>query len=163
MIVSPDGYDIMDTDFPPNSINRNNPMPSKYIQLYVHLVWSTWNRSPLITGSIENQLYASIAKKCRDLDCESIAIGGTEDHIHLLVNMHPNVSISQLVKEIKGSSSHLINHKLAPNEFFKWQGGYGAFTVSKDDLQKVRGYIKNQKKHHQEGGLVQAWEIPISE
>jgi putative transposase len=138
-------------------------MQSKYSQLYVHLTWSTWNRLPLINEQIESELYAAIAKKCRQLECEPVAIDGTEDHIHLLASLHPNISASQLVKDIKGSPSHLITHELAPDEFFKWQGGYGVFSVSKDDLQKVRAYIKNQKKHHQEGGLVQAWEIPISE
>jgi putative transposase len=138
-------------------------MPHKYAQLYVHIVWSTWNRMPFINESIQSELYAAIAKKCRQLECEPIAINGTEDHIHLLVSLHPNISASGLVKDIKGSSSHLMTHKIAPNEFFKWQGGYGVFSVSEGDLQKVRAYIKNQKKHHQEAGLVQAWEISISE
>jgi len=138
-------------------------VPSKYSQLYVHLVWSTWDRLPLIIESIESQLYAAIAKKCRQLECEPIIIGGIDDHIHLLVSLHPNISISQLMKHVKGSSSHLMKHKITPNEFFKWQGGYGAFSVSKDDVQKIRAYISNQKEHHQEGVLEQAWEIPTSE
>ena len=129
----------------------------------MHLVWSTWDRLPLINQQIEPQLYAAIAKKCRQLECEPVAIGGIEDHIHLLVSLHPNISISQLVKDVKGSSSHLMNHKIAPNEFFKWQGGYGAFSFSKDDLPKIRTYIDNQKEHHREGILEQAWEIPTSE
>jgi putative transposase len=138
-------------------------MPHKYAQLYVHIVWSTWNRMPFINESIQSELYAAIAKKCRQLECEPIAINGTEDHIHLLVSLHPNISASGLVKDIKGSSSHLMTHKIAPNEYFKWQGGYGVFSVSKDNLPKLRTYINNQKKHHQEEGLVQAWEISISE
>ena len=134
-------------------------MPHKYVQLYVHIVWSTWNRLPLINESIVSELYASIAKKCQQLECEPITINGTEDHIHLLVSLHSNISTSRLVKDIKGSSSHLITHKIAPNEFFKWQGGYGAFTVSKDDLTKVHSYISNQKEHHGKGILEQSWEI----
>jgi putative transposase len=141
----------------------NHPMPHKYTQLYVHVVWSTWNRLPLINEHIESELYSAIVKKCRQLECKPIAINGTEDHIHLLVSLHPKISTSRLVKDIKGSSSHLITHEIAPNEFFKWQGGFGVFSVSKGDLQKVRAYIKNQKNHHHEGGLLQAWEMTINE
>jgi REP element-mobilizing transposase RayT len=114
---------------------------------------------PLISEHIETELYAAIAKKCRQLECEPIAIGGTDDHIHLLVSLHTNISVSQLVKDVKGSSSHLINHKIRPNESFKWQGGYGVFSVSNEALPKICTYIKNQKEHHRENKLENDWEI----
>ncbi|OGO16168.1 MAG: transposase [Chloroflexi bacterium RBG_16_48_8] len=135
-------------------------MRTPFTQLYIHLVWSTWDRLPLINEAYQPRLFTAIAKKCRQLNCEPIAIGGIEDHIHLLVRINPAISIADLVKGVKGSSSHLMSHEITPDDFFKWQGGYGAFTVSKDDLQKICAYINNQKVHHREGILEQAWEFP---
>jgi len=133
-------------------------MRTPYTQLYVHLTWSTWDRLPLITKIIHSRLYASIAKKCRQLKCEPLAIGGMEDHVHLLVRLHPTVAIATLVKEAKGTSSHLVTHELSPGEFFKRQGGYGAFTISKEDVLRLKTYIENQELHHAEGALQIHWE-----
>ncbi len=133
-------------------------MRTPYTQLYVHLTWSTWDRLPLITKIIQSRLYASIAKKCHQLKCEPLAIGGMEDHVHLLVRLHPAVAIATLIKEVKGTSSHLVTHELTPDEFFKWQGGYGAFTIRKEDVLRLKTYIENQEFHHAEGSLQVHWE-----
>lgn len=128
-------------------------MRTPYTQLYLHMIWATWDRLLLITPDIESQIYAAIATKCRELDCEPIAIGGMEDHVHLLTRFHTTVTVATLAKETKGASSHLVTHKLRPEEFFKWQGAYGAFTIRKSDVPQVREYIQNQKKHHADGIL----------
>jgi len=73
-------------------------MPHSYTHLYVHFVWATWNRAPLITPAVEPPLYACIAKECRDLKCDVIAIGGTEDHLHAFVRLHSTVSVAALAK-----------------------------------------------------------------
>lgn len=125
--------------------------------LYCHLVWATWERLPLITPEIEPLLYAAIAAKCRDLGAEPLAIGGLSDHVHLLVRFPRSLALATLIQEVKGASSHLVTHRLKPREFFKWQGGYGAFTVSLETLPAVRAYIQNQKKHHSEG----TWHIDL--
>ena len=133
-------------------------MRTPYTQLYVHLTWSTWDRISLINEIIQSRLYAAIAKKCRQLKCEPLAIDGMEDHVHLLVRLHPTVAIATLIKEVKGTSSHLVTHELTPGEFFKWQGGYGAFTIRKEDVLRLKAYIENQKLHHAEGALQIHWE-----
>ncbi|HFQ92530.1 MAG TPA: IS200/IS605 family transposase [Anaerolineae bacterium] len=133
-------------------------MRSPYTQLYVHIVWATWDRLPLITAAIESRLYASIAAKCRSLKCEPLAIGGIEDHVHLLTRFHTTITIAKLVKDVKGSSSHLVSHEIRPGEFFKWQGAYGAFTLRKSEVLQVKAYILNQKQHHAEGNVIEAWE-----
>ncbi len=133
-------------------------MRAPYTQLYVHLTWSTWDRLPLITEIIQPRLYASIANKCRQLKCKPLAIGGMEDHVHLLVRLHPTVAIATLVKEVKGTSSHLMTHEITPGEFFKWQGGYGAFTIRKEDVPRLKTYIENQELRHAEGSLQAYWE-----
>jgi putative transposase len=89
-------------------------MRSPYTQLFVHLIWSTWDRLPLIVPTLEPRLYAAIAEKCRELKCISIAIGGISDHVHLLVQLNPNTPVATLVKEVKGSSSHLVTHVIKP-------------------------------------------------
>jgi putative transposase len=136
---------------------RTSPR-APFTQLYVHLIWGTWDRLPLINEAIEPQLYAAIATKCRQLKCQPFAIGSVSDHIHLLVLLPPTICISDLVKEVKGSSSHLVTHKITPGEFFKWQGAYRAFTIRKEDVPRVKMYIQNQKQHHAEDRLLLEWE-----
>ena len=133
-------------------------MRSTYTELYVHLIWGTWDRLPLITADIEAKLYAAMHAKIQDLKCELEALGGIEQHVHVLVRLHPAVTISDLVKEIKGSSSHFMTHVLAPNGFFKWQGSYSAFTLRKSDAPQLIAYIDNQKQHHLSDTTIAAWE-----
>ncbi len=128
-------------------------MREPYTQLYVHLVWATWDRLPLITSAIEPRLYAAIAEKCRELKCLPIAIGGIEEHVHVLTRFHTTVAIATLAKEIKGSTSHLITHVMKPDGEFKWQGAYGAFTIRKSEVASVKAYVENQKKHHAENRI----------
>ena len=134
------------------------PLRAPFTQLYVHLIWSTWDRLPLISESIRPRLHAAIATKCRQLRCEPMAIGSVADHIHVLVSLHPTVCVSNLTKEVKGASSHLVTHVITPSEFFKWQGAYRAFTIRKEDVPGVREYIQNQKQHHAENRLLSDWE-----
>jgi putative transposase len=126
---------------------------SSYSQLYVHCVWATWDRQPLITPEIEPRLYDAMEAKCRALGCRPLAIGGMPDHVHLLIGFMPTIPIARLVGEIKGSSSHLITHVVAPGKGFKWQGSYSAFSVSKRGVRAVERYIRNQKAHHTGGRL----------
>ena len=113
---------------------------------------------PLIAPNVEWRVYDSIVVKCRELECEAIAIGGTEDHIHLLVQLAPVTSVAGLVQEVKGASSHLMTHQLTPNTFFRWQTSYGALIVDKPGLPRLESYIKHQKTHHQQGRLMPQWE-----
>jgi REP element-mobilizing transposase RayT len=133
-----------------------------YTQLYIHLVWSTWDRLPLISPAIEPGLYRAIEAKCVALGCHPLALGGVTDHVHLLVSLSPTISISRLVGEIKGASSHFITAELQPGEFFRWQGSYGAFTVSHTALDQVRSYILNQKRRHEYGLTIPEFE-PLHE
>ena len=126
-------------------------MREPWTELYLHLVWATWDRLPLIKAPLVQPVYACIQEECRKLKCESIAIGGIEDHVHLLARVHPTVCASDLVKQVKGSSSHLVTHRLPSGEPFKWQGAYGAFSVSKSDVLTIRRYILNQEQHHRLG------------
>jgi putative transposase len=128
-------------------------MRAPYTQLYVHLVWATWDRLSLVTEVLEQNVYAAIQAKCEEIKSPCLAIGGMPDHVHLLVRLNAAVSVAELVKGVKGNSSHLVANMIQPGEFFKWQGGYGAFTLAKEYVPVVTAYIERQKQHHAEGEL----------
>ena len=115
--------------------------------VYVHLVWGTWDRLPLLVGEAKDAVYSCIHTECAEMKTEVLALGGIEDHVHLLVKIPPTVSISSLVKQVKGSSSHLASHARGV-DFFKWQGSYDASSVSPAMLNQVMLYIQNQEHHH---------------
>ena len=134
-------------------------MRAPYTQLYLHMIWATWDRLPLLTDDIEQRVYAAIAAKCKAMKCVPLAINGVEDHLHLLMRFHTTVAVAKIAKEVKGASSHLVTHEIKPGEFFKWQGGYSAFTIRKSDVAVVQAYIENQKQHHADNDLRTAWEL----
>ena len=138
-------------------------MREPYTQLYVHLVWSTWDRLPLLSEALKAAVYACIKEECADLKGEALAVGGTADHVHLLARVSSTVSIATLVKQAKGSTSHLITHRLQHSDGFKWQGAYGAFSVSKSLVSRVRSYILRQEEHHREGTTDRDLEIAWDE
>jgi putative transposase len=128
-------------------------------RLFYHLVWSTHQRSPLITPDKEPQLYGYIIAKVDKLGCVFHAIGGVSDHVHLVVSIPPKISISDFVRQIKGSSSHFFNHCLtSPDEPFKWQDEYGVFSLGNKQLEQAIAYVNNQKQHHAEGTIMAALE-----
>jgi putative transposase len=134
-------------------------MRGNFTQLYLHYVWATWDRLPLIIPEIQESVYAAIIRECEQLKCTVIAIGGVEDHVHLLTGFPPTVSVSEMIKQIKGSSSHFVNYEVKRGDFFKWQGSYGAFTVSQDAIDNVANYIRNQARHHSEKSIIPLWEL----
>jgi putative transposase len=121
-------------------------MRKPFTKLYLHLVWSTWDRAPLITPELLEAVDRCIRGECAKLGVEVMAFGGVADHVHLLVRFPTTVSIAELVKQVKGSSSHLANQRLRVP--FKWQGRYGAFTVSPSHVPRIRDYVLNQERHH---------------
>ena len=128
-------------------------MREPYHQLHVHLIWATWDRLPVLTKERQERVYACIQAECNALKAEVLAIGGVADHVHVLVRIPPTLAISLVVKQIKGASSHLATHEIDPANFFKWQGGYIAFAVSKSLVPTVRAYILNQEAHHRDKTL----------
>ena len=128
------------------------------LALYLHLVWATWDRQPLVALEIERRVYRNIESEARGMGCTVLALNGMPDHVHLAVSFPTTITIADLVKQVKGVSSHFVNETLKPDFEFKWQGSYGAFTVSRWDVDKVINYIKRQKEHHQLGELYPEWE-----
>ncbi len=132
-------------------------MRSPYTQLYLHLVWSTWDRYPYLADlDLRRRVYECINAECTSLRADVLAIGGVDDHVHVLVRLPATIAPADLVKRIKGASSHMVNYDVGSRDYFKWQGGYGAFTVSKRHVPLVRNYVVNQEEHHRDKRL---WEI----
>lgn len=122
-------------------------MSATYTNLLYHLVFSTKGRIPLITDEIREPLYQYIGGIVRSEGGALLEIGGIEDHIHLLVRLKPTLALSDAVRLIKSNSSKWLNDGSYVRDF-RWQTGYGAFTVSKSMMESVRRYIRNQPEHH---------------
>ncbi|HEY3266176.1 MAG TPA: transposase [Armatimonadota bacterium] len=125
-------------------------MPGVRPEVYVHFVWATWDRQPLIAPATEELLYACMVTECRRLGAEPFAIGGTEDHVHLLARLPMTASGAHLMNQVKGVSAHLATHELRC-EGFSWQGGYGAFSVCPRCVETTMEYIRDQRQHHATG------------
>jgi len=133
------------------------------VAVYVHVAWGTWDRLPLLEGELERRVHRAIAAKCVELGAEVIALGGVEDHIHLLARLPATLALARLIGEVKGASSHLATHDIhTDGQFFKWQGAYGAASVSPRALNDVSAYIANQKAHHRAQSLIPEWEPHVA-
>jgi putative transposase len=125
-----------------------------YVRVYVHVVFSTKNREPFLNShSLRKTVFRHIketaAMKGIRMDC----INGWKDHLHCLVSLQCEQSISKVVKDIKGESSHWINKNCLTESHFSWQTEYYAAGVSDSDLKRVRKYIYNQESHHLDSGF----------
>ena len=114
-----------------------------YWRLFYHLVWTTKYRQPDISSSLETKLYPFLIAKALSLECEVDAINGVEDHIHIVLSIPPNLSISDVVQHLKGASSHEFPELL-------WQRGYGALSLGEKQRSIAVAYVQNQKSHHAE-------------
>lgn len=134
--------------FMPFRALRGN-MSHTYYKIWIHVVWGTKNRQPLMAKQVRNEIFQHIEKKAKDEGYRLDAINGVADHIHCLISLQPKHSISEVVNKLKGESSHWINHERIIPGRFVWQGGFAAFSVGESQVDRVRAYIRNQEKHHQ--------------
>ena len=123
-------------------------MSHSFNNIWVHLVFTTKQREPFITADFEDRLFRFLKDQLIEMGCYVEAINGVPDHIHILIKLSPTKSISEVTKQIKGSSSFWINDKKLTKQKFGWQTGYGSFSVSEFYVKKIKKYIQNQKEHH---------------
>jgi len=120
-------------------------MPHTYTQNYLHIVFSTKERWKLISKEFQPKLWSYMAGIGRNHDFLVLANGGMEDHAHLLIQLPASLALSKAVQLLKGNSSRWINEH---GDEFAWQEGYGAFSVSASNVDRVKRYIANQEAHH---------------
>jgi putative transposase len=115
---------------------------------YLHIVFSTKLRAPLIHPPFDNELYSYLGGVCKNMECQPIKIGGHTDHVHILCMLSKKITLMKLIEELKSHSSKWIKTKDKSLENFYWQDGYGAFSVTPSEVDKVIAYIANQNEHH---------------
>lgn len=116
-------------------------MANTYTSLYYHVIFSTKNRVDYLKPEIESRVWSYIGGIARHHRMTALQVGGIEDHIHALVMAPPTLSPSQIAQYLKGDSSMWIHEEFPDLRDFGWQDGYGAFTVSKSNLDEVIRYI----------------------
>ena len=123
-------------------------MADTYSILHIQIVFAVKGRQNLISKKWKDEIYKYITGIVSNQKQKLIAINGMPDHIHILVGIKPNISLSDLVRDIKSSSSKFINEQKWINGKFEWQKGFGAFSYGHSQLSNVIKYIENQEEHH---------------
>ncbi len=124
-------------------------MPQSLSNVLVHVVFSTKHRRPFLRLPEHRDTIAGyVVGILKNIHCPSLIIGGTEDHVHLLCNLHRTIAVAQLVEEVKTGSSARIKEEGLDLRDFYWQNGYGAFSVSQSHVDQVKAYIAGQAEHH---------------
>lgn len=123
-------------------------MGQSLVKNYIHLIFSTKHRKPLIRPPAEDELHAYLGGICKRLECHPIKIGGYTDHVHILCMLSKKIPLAKLLEEVKSHSSKWIKTKSDKLKQFYWQDGYGAFSVNPSEVDIVIQYIANQKEHH---------------
>ena len=138
-------------------------MANTYTQMHMQFVFAVKHREGSIHPIWKNELYKYITGVVQNYGHKMICINGMTDHIHILVGMRPTQSVSELLKEIKGSSSKWINDKKLVRGKFEWQEGYGAFAYGRSQIQNVMNYIQNQETHHKAKPFKMEYEALLKE
>jgi len=123
-------------------------MPQSLSYILVHLIWSTKDRHPWLESGIRERAHAFLAGTVRRSDCEAYRVGGVADHVHLALRLSRTLSVADLVMEIKTASSKWLKAEHPVCNNFRWQQGYGAFSVGMSHKETLLRYIDKQEAHH---------------
>jgi putative transposase len=122
-------------------------MPSTHVSLHCHLVFSTKDRARFIKPAWRRDLEHFLGACAKQADITPLAIGAVEDHVHMLVGLKATHRVSDVMRDMKRASSLWV-HEQSLSAGFAWQEGYGAFAVSRSNLDAVRQYVESQEEHH---------------
>ena len=124
-----------------------------YSEINLHLVWHTKESYPLLTPTLEKETHRYLRHRLINThECFVHEIGGTETHVHIAVTIPPTIKISEMIGQLKGASSHEMNHtNPTRDKLLQWQVGYGVVSFGTRDLEWVKDYVRNQKEHHARG------------
>jgi putative transposase len=132
-----------------DSCLEETTLSQSYTNLIYHIIFSTRDRQPLITDACQARLYEYTGGTIRGLGGISLALNGTEDHVHLSAKLRPHKAVSDVLHDLKANASGWMHDLFPEMKDFSWQCEYGAFTVSQSNVGKVQDYIAQQKEHHQ--------------
>jgi putative transposase len=120
-----------------------------YSEIHLHIVWHCKASQPLLTPEIESFVHRYLRRRLMESSGVFVhEIGGTQTHVHVVVTIVPTVGISELIGQLKGSSSHETNQQFPGRKVLEWQSGYGVVSFGTKDLEWVKEYVRNQKEHH---------------
>jgi putative transposase len=123
-------------------------VPNSYTCLHYHEIFSTKNRVPVLDPALRDRLHEYMGGIVRDAKGHLLAAGGTTDHMHFLISLHPQTALSDAMRVVKAGSSRWIHETFSALRAFAWQDGYGAFSVSFSNVGQVKDYIAGQEEHH---------------
>ncbi|TNF40546.1 MAG: IS200/IS605 family transposase [Cytophagales bacterium] len=132
-------------------------MANTFTQIHLQIVVAVKNRAGLISSDWESRLYEYMVAIIQNHSHKVLAINGMPDHVHILIGLRPNQSLSELMQILKASSSKWINEEKLTKSRFAWQEGYGAFSYTKSDVPKVVNYILKQKEHHRKSNFLEEY------
>lgn len=138
-------------------------MANTYTQIYIHVVFAVQERACLIKKVWREELFKYIAGILKNQGIKLLAIGGTEDHIHILFALSPKLALSDMIRDVKANSSKFINEKGFVRGKFYWQEGFGAFSYSRSQIDKVARYVLNQEEHHNSKSFKQEYTQLLSQ
>ena len=133
-------------------------MSHSYNKIWIHSIYATKERRPLIEFDKEQVIYDHIKVQLGEVGCPLRIINGMQDHVHLLFLLNPQKALTDVLKQVKGNTSHWINEHDIIKEKFAWQTGYAAYSVSESQLSRVHNYIANQKQHHKKKTFAEEYE-----
>ncbi|MCX6233791.1 MAG: IS200/IS605 family transposase [Bacteroidetes bacterium] len=134
-------------------------MSHSYTKLLIHLILVTKDREILIGAEIRDPLYSHLKNEFKLCKSTVIAINGTSNHVHLLIQIPPQIALTDLVKQVKGETSHWINSQNLMTGKFTWQPGYSAFSVGRKNADVVKEYIYNQTEHHKKTSFQEEYQL----
>ncbi len=123
-------------------------MPQSLAKVYLHLIFSTKHREPILADAWREELFNVLGGTANGLGCQSIVVGGVSDHVHHLFQLGRTITIADAIGKIKSSASLWVNQTRGMESHFNWQAGYAVFSISQSVVEDVREYIRNQKEHH---------------
>ena len=138
-------------------------MANTYTQIHIHAIFAVQTRVGLIQKEWKNELYKYITGIIQTYEHKLLAINGMSDHIHVFFGMRPTQSLSDLMQDVKVSSSKWINEKGFVKGRFEWQQGYGAFSYCKSHVDNVIAYIRNQEEHHKKQNFLEEYKVLLTE
>ncbi len=133
-------------------------MPDSHVANRVHCVFSTKNRAKIIPAEMQPRLWSFMAGIARQNGLTAIAIGGFDDHAHVLIALPPTMALAKAMQLIKAGSSKWCNQNFGDGRF-EWQVGYSAASVGTSLLDKTKAYIRNQREHHRRRDFAQEWRL----